>query len=125
MLTLYYIYWHYAVAPGEILKLLKNYLIGTWHKFFISKHLRTLISPWHRLRASDVIRAEKIIDKLGNILVDIYTRFLAALIRLSIILTGLIAEIIVVIFFAALFIGWLLWPVIFVISIWKGLMLLA
>jgi len=120
MLTLYYIYWHYIVAPREILKLLRNYLIGAWHKFFISQHLRTLISPWHRMRASDVIKSEKIVDKLGNIIIDIYTRFLAALIRLSIIITGLIAEIIVIIFFTALFIGWLLWPVIFIALIIKG-----
>jgi hypothetical protein len=120
MLTLYYIYWHYAVAPGKILKLLRNYLIGTWHKFFISQHLRTLISPWHRLRASDVITSKAISDKLGNILIDVYTRFLAALIRLTIIIAGLAAEIIVIAFFAALFIGWLLWPAIFIALIVKG-----
>jgi len=72
------------------------------------------------MRASDVIKSEKIVDKLGNIIIDIYTRFLAALIRLSIIITGLIAEIIVIIFFTALFIGWLLWPVIFIALIIKG-----
>ena len=120
MLTLNYIYWHYIVAPREILKLLKNYLIGSWHKFFISQHLRTLISPWHRLRAADVIKSEKIADKLGNIVIDVYTRFLAALIRLTIIIAGLAAEIIVIAFFTALFIGWLLWPAIFIALIIKG-----
>lgn len=115
-----YIVWHYAVAPGAILGLLHNYLVGTWHRFLISTHFKTLLSPWHRTRPSDVGKAQSIGDKIMNGVVDFYVRILAAIVRLVIILIGLIAEAVIVTAFVALLIVWLLWPVIFIWMVGYG-----
>lgn len=123
MAWLEYFYWHYAIAPGAILELSRNYLIGTWHRFLISTHFRTLLSPWHRTRPSDLSKTQNIGDKIMNMVIDFYIRILAAIVRLTIILVGLIAEIVIIAVFTALLVVWLLWPVIFIWSVSYGLKL--
>ncbi len=123
MILIDYIYWHYAVAPSRILGLLYNYLVGTWHRFLIGTHFKTLLSPWHRARPSDVSGARTFGDKIGNVIVDFYIRIIAAVIRLIIILIGLTAELILMIAFVALLVVWLLWPAIFIFWVSKGLVL--
>lgn len=121
MLLTDYISWHYSVALSGILGLLRNYLIGTWHRFMIGQHFKTLFSPWHRSRVSNIGATLTFGDRISNAVVDFYIRILAAVIRLSIILTGLVTEAILIVAFAALFIIWLLWPAIFIFSLIKGL----
>ena len=120
MLLIDYIYWHYAIAPIGILGLLRNYTLGTWHKFLIATHFRTLLAPWHRAQPSGLRTATTFGDKVLNAIVYFYIRIIAAVIRLIIILTGLVFELVIIAAFAALFIVWLLWPVIFVYLIIKG-----
>lgn len=119
-----YIFWHYQIAPKEIFGILKNYLTGNWHKFLITKHLKTLFYPWHRLRPSEIEKTNKISEKIANAIIDFYIRILAALVRLTIVLTGLIYELITIIIFLALFLIWLFWPVVFIYLIVKGLTLI-
>lgn len=124
MILIDYFYWHYSIAPLGILGLLKNYLIGIWHRFLIATHFKTLLAPWHRARPSELGAARTFGDRIANGIVDFYIRIIAAIIRLIIILTGLIFELAIVAAFAALMIVWLLWPVIFVWSVSRGLALL-
>ena len=121
MLPLNYIYWHYAIAPSAILGLLKNYLIGTWHRFLISTHFKMLFAPWHRTRPSEIGATINFGDKIADAIVDFYIRILAAVIRLFVILIGLTAEIFVIVVFLILFVVWLLWPLIFIFFLVKGL----
>jgi len=124
ILLISYLNWHYVIAPRQILGLLKNYAIGTWHLFFIDRHAKTLFSPWHRMRMRDVLRPHNLYERAGNVVVDAYTRILAALIRLVIILSGLCFEIVISVFFVALFFAWLLWPMVFVLTVSKGVLLI-
>jgi hypothetical protein len=119
-----YIYWHYGIAPLGILELLKNYLIGIWHKFLIATHFKTLLAPWHRTKPSEIETAKKLGDKILDFIIDFYIRIIAVLVRLSIILLGLFTEFMAIIVFIFLFIFWLLWPVIFVILVGQGLALI-
>lgn len=119
-----YIYWHYIIAPAGILGLLKNFLIGTWHKFLIPTHFKTLLAPWHRAKPSDVGGAQTFGDKIGNTIVDFYIRIIAAFVRLVIILIGLVAELVLIIAFIILLAIWLLWPILFVFWVGKGLVLM-
>lgn len=123
MLILDYINWHYGVAPANILGLLRNYLIATWHRFLIGTHARTLLSPWHRARPSDINASGSFGDRLANGIVNFYIRIIAAIIRLVIILIGLATELILIIAFTALLMLWLLWPVIFIFLVSRGLAL--
>lgn len=119
-----YIYWHYAVAPMSILGLLRNYLTGAWHRFLVSTHFKTLFAPWHRANPSDVGAAHSLDDRVLNSIVDFYIRIIAAIVRLVIILTGLIFEVILMFAFMALFIVWLLWPVVLIVLILRGFALI-
>jgi hypothetical protein len=119
-----YIYWHYGIAPLGILELLKNYLIGIWHKFLIATHFKTLLAPWHRTKPSEIETAKKLGDKILDFIIDFYIRIIAVLVRLSIILLGLFTELMAIIVFIFLFIFWLLWPIIFVILVGQGLALI-
>jgi len=122
-MILRYFYWHYAIAPSNVFKILNNYLVGTWHKFLISRHFKTLFSPWHRLLPSQLPEKQNLSTKISNSILDFYIRILAAIIRLFIILMGLLNELIIIIAFLMLLIIWLIWPVIFVLMITKGLSL--
>jgi len=124
MVLIDYLYWHYAIAPAGILGLLRNYLLGTWHRFLIGTHARTLLAPWHRARPSDIDNAGTFGDKITNSIVDFYIRIIAAIVRLIIILIGLLVEVIVAILFFALLIAWLLWPLILILLLTKGLALI-
>lgn len=123
MVFVYYLTWHYIIAPREILVLLKNFSIATWHKFLILQHLRTLFSPWHRFVSKELFGAQNFSDKVGNIIFDIFTRFIAAFIRLSVILMGLAVQIIVATFFTVLFIAWIFWPLVVVAFLGRGVTL--
>jgi hypothetical protein len=124
MILLDYLYWHYFSAPLGILGLLRNYLIGTWHKFLINIHFKTLFSPWHRLNPSDVGEVKNFGDRILNFIVDFYIRIIAMIIRLTVILTGLMCEIILIFLFFVLFIVWFFWPIILIFFINKGFSLL-
>jgi len=117
-----YFYWHYTIAPFEILRIMQNYLISNWHKFLIVQHFRTLFAPWHRQNPSDIgPRSKTFTDKILDVITDFYIRLIAAAIRLVIIGSGLIVELLTIVLFLIIFIAWLAWPAICVYSISSGL----
>lgn len=120
----YYLHWHYFIASGDILGHLKNYQIGAWHQFLISRHFKTLFSPWHRAQPSDSESKMGIGDRIMFSIIDFYIRIFAAFIRLIIILIGLIYEAILFVIFIVLFIIWILWPLLVLFLIIKGINIL-
>jgi len=124
MIVMDYIIWHFSVALFEIGKIMRNFLVSTWHRFLIVRHLRTLFSPWHRLQPSQVGRTKGIGDRIANIIMDIYIRILASIVRIIIVLFGLLAEIIIFVAFVFLFVFWVMWPYLFVRYIIDGLLLI-
>lgn len=124
MLFISYILWHYTTALHEILILFKNFSYATWHKFFIWQHFKTLFSPWHKMRAQYMFPENKFTDKISNIIIDLFIRFIAMFVRLFIIITGLFVQGIVIVFFTFLFLAWIFWPIIFVLLISRGFALI-
>ncbi|MEX2145259.1 MAG: hypothetical protein WD712_02725 [Candidatus Spechtbacterales bacterium] len=124
MLAISYITWHYTTAFIKILSLARNFFKAVWHKFFIGRHMLTFLAPWHRLRAKYVFQNENFGDKVANVLVDVFVRFLAAGIRLTIISIGLLAEVVVLACFAFILAVWILWPVVFFLMLTKGISLM-
>ncbi|MBI2064886.1 MAG: hypothetical protein HYT62_02435 [Candidatus Yanofskybacteria bacterium] len=123
MVTIFleYFYWHYTVAPFEILQIMRNYLKANWHRFLIVQHFKTLFAPWHRQNPSDFGSKNKTFsDRILDKIADFYIRIIAALIRLLIIFAGLIWEFVLLIFFLLLFAAWLAWPAIAIFLIIKG-----
>jgi len=124
MLFFQYILWHYTTAIKHLLEIARNYFVATWFRFAITFHLRTLFYPWRRQLINDAPDEGILmffLSKIGTIITDLIFRFIAALLRLSVILSGLITLIFLVCFFTALLIAWLLWPIIGIISISKGI----
>lgn len=115
------------MAPGKILALMRNYLIGTWHYFAIKQHSRTLFYPWRRQLFEYEEGAEMIgviANKIVSKIADLYLRLFAAVIRLTIILIGLMIELLILIGFTVFLFIWILWPVVLLISLAKGFSLL-
>jgi len=119
-----YISWHFTVAPQEIILLMRNFLLGTWHHFGITQHARTILYPW-RKQIFDQEPGSDILANIGNKIIskiaDIYLRLFAAVIRLSIIVTGLVIESVIFISFIVLLVLWILWPLVLITTISQGI----
>jgi len=123
-----YFRWHYTRGIKDLLAIARNYTIAHWHRFGISFHARTLFYPWRRQYVEE--------DKTGGILsrigmwmitkiVDLYFRFVAAIVRSTVIAVGLFYVLATMIFFGAVVGGWILWPALALASLTKGVMLVA
>lgn len=120
-----YFYWHYTIAPFEILRIMQNYLKANWYRFLIFQHFRTLFAPWHRQNPSDFGPRERTFgDRILDTLADFYIRLIAAFIRLAIIFIGLLWQLVLLVAFLLLFVVWLAWPAIAVYSIVRGMILI-
>lgn len=120
-----YILWHFTVAPENILRILSSYIKATHQRFLITTHLRTLFSPWHRSDPSKVgKKPSDPFEIVLSFLADVYIRILAAVVRLAVIIVGLFWEGMLFIGFMLLFVAWLLWPVISLFLLYRGLILL-
>ncbi len=110
-----YAFWYYFVAPRGIIKIAKNYLVSTWHRFYIINHLKTLFVPWHRVKVKVPPKTlgEKIIWGAVNMIADAYFLLIAAIVRFSIVIAGLVVELAIFAFFILFFIFWIVSPVIF------------
>lgn len=115
-----YVYWHYFVAPGEIVKIARNYLAGVWHLFLIRRHAKTLFAPWHRMQLTTE-GGGGVLDKIGSGIADTYFRFVAGIVRMCIIVAGLCATLVVVCLFAGLSALWLVWPLVLFITVTNAL----
>lgn len=129
MLLFEYVWWHYAIAPLNIVRIARDYLAAVRHKFFISRHLRTLFAPWHRVRAQDIAQeahtlGESVENAIGTVVADVFFRLIAASIRTTIIVLGLAVEALTFAAFIALFLVWLAWPVLALVSVGAGIILL-
>lgn len=116
MIFLDYLIWHYRTAPPGIIRITRNYIISAWHRFLIARHTATLISPWHRTSATP-LDAQSIGDRIGALFMEPILRFIGAVIRLSIIISGLFVIISTIITGAACLIAWILWPAILVAAL--------
>jgi hypothetical protein len=121
MLILDYFWWHYVVATVNILRIFRNYFVAAGNKFLIWQHARTLFSPWHRMQAKYMFPAQGFSDRIGNFFFEIFIRFVAAFLRLVIIIFGLLTQAAVIIIFAIILFVWIAWPFLVVIYVGKGL----
>ena len=121
-----YFYWHFAIAPFGILRIMENYMNAYWHRFLITQHLKTLFAPWHRQNPSDLGGRKKTLsDKIMDQIIDLYIRLIAAGVRLLIIIIGLLWQVILLALFTLLFVVWVSWPIACIYLISKGLAMIT
>ncbi len=109
-----YTAWHYTQAPSLLFKLWENLLWYLGHVFSISALWRSLFSPWKRIVAKHTKRWD-IEDYASAVLANFISRVIGAVMRLTLITTGRLLQLLLVLFGVFVYIVWFIMPV-FVVS---------
>lgn len=117
----YYLSWHYTTALYDMIGIWRNFFYFIYNFFSISLLLRTLFSPWHRIKESYA----KIEDFFGNLVVNTLMRLVGAVIRMVFIVMGTVSLLLCLIFGVAAFIFWLVLPFLLVYTFFQGINLLT
>ena len=118
-----YSLWHYHKGPKAIIHIWFTFLKYIEQTFAIRLHLRSLFAPWHRVQ-------EKTENKLNfeewasNMLVNIVSRFIGLILRLTLILMGSICAIVHILLLILWLLVWIFAPVLVVGSILAGFTLI-
>ncbi len=117
-----YFVWHYSQALKEGLVIWKTFLWFVSQLFSIRLLLRTLFSPWRRLkeyygRGFDPVRL------LESLLINIMMRFIGFIIRTITIFIGLAAELLAIIVGIMIFIIWFAFPFFIILFLSRGIMI--
>ncbi|HLD70717.1 MAG TPA: hypothetical protein VI937_02450 [Negativicutes bacterium] len=101
--------WHFFQMPGFLVLVWKNYLVFCADFFSIPLLLKTLLSPWRKYRWS----YPKSID-LGayasNFIFNTFSRLMGLICRTTLIILGIMAQVLVIIIGAAGILFWILLP---------------
>lgn len=112
-----FLIWHYTQGMKKVLEIWKNYLDFFWWYFGVSRHFRTLLSPWKR----DISRTGRVglhpILWAQSFLENTITRILGGIVRGFVIIFGLLAEIAAIILGILILIFWLAPPLLIVLGI--------
>ncbi len=87
MFLSWYVQWHYGRAFRDILTVGRNLMWFITHFFSIPLLLKTLFQPWKRIHETYTHRGLE--DFFATLVVNLMTRVVGALVRLSIIFVGL------------------------------------
>lgn len=110
-------------APREILKAWKNFLVFNMKYFSIPSLTKTLFSYWKNYQWQ-YPRGFDLGEYLGAVSGNIISRILGALMRISLIVAGLLAEVFIFFAGAAVFLGWLALPALLILGLLFGLNIL-
>jgi hypothetical protein len=118
-----YIRWHYSDAPGQMLRIWRNFLIFVVHFFSLPMLLKTLFSPWRRLGEERKPGFDPT-DFASVLVINTFMRFVGFLLRSMVIVIALFCLLMVTAFGIIFFILWFLSPLLSIIFFFKGVALL-
>ncbi len=98
-----YVLWHYGRAYINGATVWANLMWFVMHFFSVPLILRTLFSPWKRMREEYTHGGFE--DFMGMIVVNIMTRIIGFFVRIVILIVGMVS-------FIATFAGFILWSVV-------------
>lgn len=106
-----YVIWHYTTALRLCLNIVTNFLWFTFHFFSIPILLKTLFSPWHRLREQykSGFHPQAFAEAL---VINSIMRILGFVIRTIVIVFGSVFCVVVALVGAVCFLLWLVLPAI-------------
>jgi hypothetical protein len=110
-----WIEWHYVIALRELFIISKNSFLFTFYYFSIPFLTRTLFYPWKKQK----IYKEKgfdIASFFDALVFNLFSRFIGALIRISVIITGLLAQMLTSLVIFLVFVFWIFLPVAVLLS---------
>lgn len=105
-----YFLWHYTRAFRDLLSIWTNFFWFVIHFFSIPLLLRTLLSPWKRVKED--LHQGSVEDFFAAIVVNIVTRIIGALVRLTIIVLGLISLVLLLVGLFLFLVFWILFPIV-------------
>ena len=108
--------WHFLEVPKFLLSVWKNYILFALNYFSLPILLRSLLSPWRRYRWN-YPRGFDIAEFFSTLVSNVFSRFLGALVRIVLIITGLIFQIFVIFFGLVIFLLWILIPLIIIVGL--------
>jgi ATP-dependent Clp protease ATP-binding subunit ClpC len=114
MLILQYFYWHYLVAPKNLLGIWRNFLIFFWHFFSIGLLVRTLFFPWKRIILVKRRPGFDIKEFAERVFANLVSRFFGFIFRSTVIFLGLLTEITVLFLGPVVLLIWVCLPLILV-----------
>ena len=103
--------WHYTRAVDDFTRVWKNILAFIPHFFSLTLLLRTIFSPWRRL-GEGYKKGFNLTEFFETAVVNILMRCIGFLFRSVCIVFALMGMFFVLVFGGALFIAWLLMPII-------------
>ncbi len=105
--------WQFFDVPKEILKAWKNFLKFNLNYFSVPLLLKTLFSPWRRIKAYHG-KGFDIGRYLGAFFSNLIFRILGAIVRSFVIVIGLLVEVFIIFAGITIFFGWLILPVLLI-----------
>jgi len=118
-----WIFWYFLEAPRGILKGWKNILSFNLNYFSVPLLLKTLFSYWHQYQWS-YPRGFDLAKYLEVAFSNLLSRFLGAIVRLTMITFGIIIEILIFFVGIIVLLAWFLMPWLALLAFTKGFNLL-
>ena len=114
-----YFFWHYTKGIKDFLKIWRNFLEFFWHYFSIGLLSRTLFYPWRR---DITFRGPGFDFKefFRALAFNLISRFLGAVVRLTITIIGFAFEIVALVLGVFLFLAWLFFPLLILGLLMEG-----
>lgn len=111
-----YLIWHYSRGLKNAFLTAGNLVKFYWKLFSISLLARTIFSPWRKDITFANWRGLHPLLFLNKLFNNVFSRFMGALARITIILLGLLAEAITLAITPVILIGWILLPFLLLFS---------
>lgn len=118
-----YLQWQFLIAPKNIFLGWRNFFMFNLNYFSVFPLMKTLFSPWRRYnwvypKGFDIAKYFEILSS------NLISRMMGAIMRSSLIVIGLIMEILIIIAGIIILIAWLALPAILILGLIFGLNLL-
>lgn len=112
--------WHYVIALKEIHQRWKDFLRFSLDYFSIPFLLKTLFAPWRKYKISygKGFDIGKILEAFGF---NAFSRFLGAVIRITVIFIGFLVEILIIFFGAFIVLSWIILPLVTILGLFLSL----
>jgi len=120
----HYLLWHYSRAYREIFHVWLNLLWFIVHFFSLPQLMRSWLAPWKRMTEG---RGEKwnLEDLAAFVIVNIISRIIGAILRTTVIITGLLSLTTTIVAGFIVFIFWVFAPLAIIVLLGFGISLLV
>ncbi|MDD3735087.1 MAG: hypothetical protein PHO31_01255 [Candidatus Pacebacteria bacterium] len=108
--------WYFVDLPSKIIDIWENFLWFFWRFFSIKDLTIHFFSPWRR-QYFTYSGGFNIGEWFGNLVFNLFSRFMGMILRTILIVIGIVVEIIVVILGLLVFVFWIFFPFLIILSL--------